>query len=135
MIDYDELRALLAAGTSTPWLIGTAEGAWKKDPNEIGVASRYIASVGLKAFPDETDGPDAALIVGAVNALEDLLDENYKLRVALRRNRVSSRNGWKQVEKLKEEITRLQAHEVVYCKGCSIHDYKPGRHMGGVAIV
>ena len=62
MSDPTDLRALLAAATPGPWDYG-------------GAPSEYWAYY--------LEGPDADLIIAAVNALPDLLDERDRLRAGI----------------------------------------------------
>ena len=84
MVDIEKLRALLAAATPRPWLAavwyGTDDGGW------AAIGPHCVASE-ADGFDDAPETPsydqahaDAALIVGAVNALPELLDEIERLR-------------------------------------------------------
>lgn len=84
MVDTTKLRALLAVATARPWhtdvWYGNDDGGW--------------AAIGPHCVASEADGfddapgsssydqamADAALILGAINALPELLDEVERLR-------------------------------------------------------
>jgi hypothetical protein len=70
MTDIQQLRDLLAAATPGPWIVN--------DDDTISLAS------GEKAAWRQAHRANCALIVAAVNALPDLLDEVNRLRVAVR---------------------------------------------------
>ena len=86
-VDIPALRGLLAAATSRPWAVESRLGdteefilTYGRGRYELGVIGGYFDG------PDLVDGgADANLIVAAVNALPDLLDEIEALRGALAR--------------------------------------------------
>lgn len=74
-----ELRELLAASSATPWRVG--EQVKRTLYVGVGLVGESARGV-LAGLLDEP--ADAALIVAAVNALPGLLDENDRLRAALK---------------------------------------------------
>ena len=91
-IDTEKLRALLAAATPGPWRKWAQHESTRcvwKDTLPLGstciesTGTVFALGVAVAATPD--DGPDAALIAAAVNALPELLDavESSRLKAEM----------------------------------------------------
>lgn len=76
----EELEKLLAAATPGPWEVSERTKDWR--PQVVSTEHGPICTMHIPEVGDAD--PNAALICAAVNALPELLEENEKLREALR---------------------------------------------------